>query len=211
MVLSTAFGNDNGMTTLLLVLCAIAIMVVLLRRHQSRDTTHRDTARSQINRVRDQQRLHSSMDELLVQLEEVSRRVAAQVETKFAKLEKVVRDADDRIARLEGVLRRAGGEAALTHAAATSAPANPAEHTSGDDAIVDQQLPASLSDNSAQTVELTEPIEPTDTVELTEPVDPRFEHIYELADGGASPIEVAEQLELPVGEVELILNLRKLR
>ena len=48
-------------------------------------------------------------------------------------------------------------------------------------------------------------------VKPTDPVDPRFERIYELVDAGASPIQVAEQLDLPLGEVELILDLRKLR
>ena len=41
--------------------------------------------------------------------------------------------------------------------------------------------------------------------------DTRFRRVYELVDAGASPIKAAEQLGLPLGEVELILNLRDLR
>ncbi len=165
MILSLSENADNGMMMVLLVLCAIVIMVVLLRRHQFRSTSGRDMAREQIARIRDQHKLRHSMDELLVQLEEVSRRVGAQVDTKFAKLEKVIRDADDRIARLEHVLGRAGGEP-------TQQPAKPP------------------------------PVEPVDT---------RFQQVYDLVDAGASPIKAAEQLDLPLGEVELIMNLRKLR
>ena len=189
---SVAFGADDGMVTLLLVLCAIVIMVVLLRRHQFRGTTHRDMARDHVARIRDQHRLRESMDELLVQLEEVSRRVGAQVDTKFAKLEKVIRDADERVARLEGVLGRSGGEFAEPRAAPPSAPTGAAasllrSRAGGDfESQAEQRAPAA-------------------------PVDPRFERIYELVDAGASPIKVAEQLDMPLGEVELILNLRKLR
>ncbi len=64
---------------------------------------------------------------------------------------------------------------------------------------MDLESPASSSVDSAQAVR------PAD------PDDARYERIYELVDAGASPIQVAEQLDLPLGEVELILDLRKLR
>jgi hypothetical protein len=39
-------------------------------------------------------------------------------------------------------------------------------------------------------------------------VDPRARRIYQLADEGLTPVEIARRLEEPAGEVELILNLR---
>ena len=109
MILSASESAGSGMTMLLLVLCATVIMVVLLRRHQFRSTTRREMSRDHVSRIRDQHKLRNSMDELLVELEEVSRRVGAQVNTKFAKLETVIRDADERIARLDRVLGRPSG------------------------------------------------------------------------------------------------------
>jgi len=41
------------------------------------------------------------------------------------------------------------------------------------------------------------------------PVDERTQRIYDLADQGRAAIEIAQKLEEPLGEVELILNLRK--
>ncbi len=181
MVLSVASSADNGMTVVLLVLCATVIMIMLLRRHQFRGTTRRDMARDHIARVRDQHQLHQSMDELLVQLEEVSRNVGAQVETKFAKLEKVIGDADDRIARLEGVLGHSSDERAKP---GVRSPRN-------DTGTRPEPRP-----------EERRPIKP---------VDPRFQHVYDLVDAGASAIKAAQQLNMPLGEVELILNLRNLR
>jgi hypothetical protein len=186
MMLSMPDSTANGMVTVLLVLCAIVIMIVLLRRHQFRTTTGRDVAREQLARVRDQHKLRQSMDELLVQLEEVSRRVSAQVETKFAKLETVIRDADDRIAQLETLLQRLYGKQAEP-----PAPAAPAARTS-------KKRGADVEAFSAEQA-------------ADEPADPRFRRVYELVDAGASPIRAAEELGMPLGEVELILNLRRLR
>ena len=138
-------------------------------------------ARDHVARIRDQHQLRQSMDELLVQLEEVSRSVGAQVETKFTKLEKVIRDADDRIARLEGVLGHSSNE-----------PAKPAARPPRDD----------TGTRPEPRPEESRPIKP---------VDPSFQRIYDLVDAGASTIKAAEQLNMPLGEVELIVNLRKLR
>jgi hypothetical protein len=191
MILSLTSSVDNGMTTLLLVLCAIVIMIVLLRRHQFRGTTRRDMGRDHIARLRDQHQLRQSMDELLVQLEEVSRSVGAQVDTKFAKLEKVIHDADERVARLERVLGRPGREPAESP---TKTPATPAKP--------DTPPPNVASARAPVRAERSPSIEPS---------DPRFQRVYDLVDAGASAITAAQQLNMPVGEVELILNLRQLR
>ncbi len=42
-----------------------------------------------------------------------------------------------------------------------------------------------------------------------EPVDPLSLSVYELADEGRSPVEIAQQLDEQVGKVDLILALRR--
>ncbi len=37
----------------------------------------------------------------------------------------------------------------------------------------------------------------------------RFQRIYDLADSGSSAMAIADALQIPLGEVELILGLRK--
>jgi hypothetical protein len=49
------------------------------------------------------------MEELTVQLQQVARQINSQIDTRFAKLEACIGDADQRIERLERLLRRAGG------------------------------------------------------------------------------------------------------
>ena len=48
------------------------------------------------------------------------------------------------------------------------------------------------------------PLDPT-------PENPSVRRVYELADAGRSPIQAAEELEMTLGEVELVLNLRRYR
>lgn len=194
MILSAADNGGSNMMMLLLVLCACTIMIVLLRRHQFRSSTQRDQGREQLARVRDQRRLHQSMDELLVQLEDASRRIGAQLDTKFAKLETAIRDADDRITRLRGVLQQPDDvqpHPPLTSAKGSrSVPAGASSTKSGGDAESQSRSDQEADEGSA---------------------DPRFQRIYDLVDAGATPIRAAEELGMPLGEVELILNLRKLR
>jgi hypothetical protein len=192
MLASAAFGGENGTATLVLALCAIVAMIVLLRRQQLQGRAGRELAHDQVARIREEHKLHESMDELLVQLEEVSRQVGAQVDTRFAKLEQVIRDADERIARLEDALGRSEGEVASRPLYGPTVPTTAAAAPLQDSGRAERELPGGTGSS-------------------VKPVDPRFERVYELVDAGAPPIEVAERLELPLGEVELILDLRKLR
>ena len=96
-------------------------------------------------------------DELLVELQELSRRTSAEIDTRFAKLEAAMHDADRRIAVLNRLARQV-------------AESQPSTGAGG---------------------------------------DPRHTVIYELADAGFTPVEIARELGKTPGEVELILNLRR--
>lgn len=101
--------------------------------------------------------LRRDLDELLVELQELSRRISAEIDTRFAKLEAAMHDADRRIAVLNRLARQIG----------ENQPSNGAVG------------------------------------------DPRHTVIYELADAGFTPVEIARDLGKTPGEVELILNLRR--
>ena len=95
---------------------------------------------------------------LIVELHELSRKINADIDTRFAKLEAAMRDADRRIATLTRLTRKTG-----------------------------QASPP-----------------PEDTA------DPDLRHaiVYELADSGLKPVDIARRLGKTPGEIELILNLR---
>ena len=105
-----------------------------------------------------QDRLRRDLEALMVELQELSRKIGAEIDTRFAKLEAGMRDADRRIATLTRLTRKTG------------------------------QVPPPPEDNS-------------------EP-DLRHAIVYELADSGLKPVDIARRLGKTPGEIELILNLR---
>lgn len=185
---------QQGLGMVVLVLAATTIMLVLLRRRQFRQVTGRDVTREQVARLRDQRSVRTQMDDLLIELEELSRRINAQLDTKFVRLETVVRDADDRIARLEGVLGR------------PKAP-KPKEGNRSEKRNVETAKPAAPADSSQAAGRGREPADASPRAPLNE----EQKRVYDMSDAGTDPIQIAESLGMTLGEVELILNLRNFR
>jgi hypothetical protein len=100
--------------------------------------------------------------------EELTRRLAAILDNKAARLEVLIQQADERVRRLE---RSATG-------------------------------PGPKPERSPDRVRTAEP-EPRD------PVDPFHRKVYELADQGLTPVDIARKIDRPTGQVELILALRR--
>ncbi|MFQ5422837.1 MAG: hypothetical protein ACE5F9_02535 [Phycisphaerae bacterium] len=120
----------------------------------------------------------------MVQLEELSRRINAQIDTKFARLEQSIADADRRIAALRVLIdaaKHSGTEAG------GPGPGHASEAASGDQPGAQPPVPGKAP---------------------PQPQDERYRAVYELADQGLSPVEISQRLGQRAGEVELILNIR---
>ncbi len=189
----------------IVVVAAIIVAIVLLmlatqRRARESGPSPRDYAREQISRLRDQQGIRDDMEELLAQLQELSRQINAQADTKFAKLEAAVADADKRIERLAQSLRAADAKSAKLAAAVADA---------------DKRIePLAQSLRTAEGSPAAEaPAEDAASApekeEQVEQQDPLRRQIFELADEGMSALEIARQTGRNTGEIELILNLRQ--
>jgi hypothetical protein len=106
-----------------------------------------------------QRAVEKQMQNVLVELSEMARQITAQLDTRAAKLDALLKEADKKIEILRG--------GPPPDAAFPPPPASP------------------------------------------ESLDPRHAQIYTLADQGRSVQEIAQQLDRPSGEVELILALRR--
>lgn len=214
----------SGLWVPLLAFLGVALLLIQLRRHQFRTTSARDVTRDQSARLRDQRGVQQAMDQLLLQLEELSRRINAQVDTKFLKLETVIRDADDRIVKLEGLLGKSKQPGTRTAGAVKASEPTPVSEPPGETRPTTppprasaplpggstpppepSTPPAVTSTSSARVGDASEPAKPV------APPDPRVGRVHELADAGQQPIKIAEELDMPLGEVEFILNLRDFR
>jgi hypothetical protein len=147
-----------------------------LRKKKDKDPLDRSPGFSSLAQQRAVER---DMSNLLVELSEMARQMTAQLDTRAAKLELLLKEADERIA----LLRSAGA-----HQADSAAPMAPPNASEG--VIIEARVPSIIT-------------------RLPEPkIDPRHAQVYDLADEGLSPPEIARQLDRPSGEIELILALR---
>lgn len=135
-----------------------------------------------------QRALERDMQTLLVEYEQMIRNMTSQLDTRAAKLELLIKEADEKMAALS---------AANAGAILPSVSAAP-----GDSATSADPETAAM----ARATDLT----PTPRRDPTGP-DPRHAEVYALADQGLAARDVARKLGRPNGEIELILALRTAR
>lgn len=130
--------------------------------------------------VAQQRQVERDISSLMVEMLQTAQQMTAQLDTRAARLEVLLREADGKLA-------------ALKNATASAPVPISSAVTLSDSSVISKPAP-------------TEPAERPETPET--PPDPRHRDIYALADQGRSPVEIARHLNRPNGEVELILALR---
>lgn len=130
--------------------------------------------------VSQQRAVERDMQNLLVELSEMSRQIVAQLDTRSKKLELLIDEADRRIAQLAALGENMRGSAPVATRMGTI-----------DGTSTDGQMPR-----------IEARPEPENAV------DPRHAEIYNLASGGMTAFQIADRLGRPKGEIDLILALR---
>ena len=136
--------------------------------------------------------LHHQIQQLMAELAELSRQINGQIDTRVAKLEILQRDADQRIALLQSLLSQTASGV-------------------GDPLPQNAIKPHSKSvTNSSESVEIT-PEAPGSLPEGNNSVEPSPETqiVLNLARQGKSPLAIAQEIQRPLGEIELILAINK--
>jgi hypothetical protein len=97
--LAAAGAMTPSQITLLVIVVgfSIVMLIVTRRRIASRQHSPRAYVREQISRIKEEQGVTRRIDDLMVELAEVSRQIHAQIDTRFAKLDSAIRAADQRI------------------------------------------------------------------------------------------------------------------
>ncbi len=154
----------------LLIIGLVLIITSLLMgiRKRRRADANRLSPTEQIERNRQQSGMRGDLERLMVEIEQMAKRVGSQLDAKSIQLEKLLNEAELKIAQLQE-LRESLGQMSQLHMS------QPEEaDTAGPDIA-----------------------------------DPAAQKVYELADQGRTPVEIAQQLDEHLGKVELILALRK--
>lgn len=221
----TMLADGGGMDPLLrlgIVMVALTIIlgtINMQRRRKTRTPDMGDYIRAQAAKIRQKQGVQEDLEQIVLQITELARQLNAQMDTRFAKLDQVITEADEKIAGLEALLRQAAGVKSVdvTVDDRTAGEAPPADETPA--AATGKSRKAGKKGVRAEKA-LGERDEPagkaggTLAKNAAAPADPdalRYGRIYTLADQGLPIIEIARQVGQTTGEIELILNLRKSR
>ncbi|MBL4699151.1 MAG: hypothetical protein JKX70_09995 [Phycisphaerales bacterium] len=157
----------------------------------------------------------SPNEQLMVKTEEITRRLGATLDNKAARLELLIEEADRKLAQLNRQLANP-----TPNESEINAPSLPPQHSAHSQRTIDPTLldRARLEqDIEERQTRVAGRIDPITQPHATEPkpqaptqAPPSIQsQVVELAAAGLSNIEIAHQLNEPIGQVELILNLRK--
>ncbi len=150
------------------LLCLTLVMRSTFRRIRRTRQQPRSTAREMYADLQGESEAKRDLEQTMLELDQLARQIHGRIDTKFAKLEAVIRDADERIDKLSRLVSEAKGRSTV-------------------DVTVD--------DNGS-------------TPPRPEP-NGRHAAVYQLADDGLKPLQIAEKVGKTTGEIELILALRK--
>lgn len=216
---ATGLGDSKWLFILALIIGAITFLNAYGRKRRAALGSPRAYSREVDSATRQSMVIKKDLESLLFEINELSRTINGQLDTRFAKLEISIADADRRIAELRSLLIKAGIEP-------DAAPGNSGTTEEvGDvvtprlDLLVDDQVKSfaarpemlGAAPNTGSPVSrdhdgreaASEVSAPTDAVELF------HREVQKLADDGHTPVEIAERTRHAVGEVELVLHLQK--
>lgn len=180
--------KDSGTATLLLGAVVFLLVYVVIRPMMRQKKKDPLAGGAGMRSLSQQRSIERQMETLLVELSDMARQMTAQLDTRSAKLEVLLHEADKTIARLKTAEQRA---AVITPRYQSS-----------------ESYPPLMiaSDVPAESATPPEPAAPK-----VEPVEPQYTQIYDLADAGQAVSDIARALARPSGEIELILALRRKR
>ncbi len=215
------------------VIVLATVVIMNMRRRRPLDGSPRQYRREIDGATQQSIGVKRDMADLLVELDKLARNINAQIDTKFAKLEQSIADADKRISAMRILIDEAKRLAEQAQPQAGPQPDSPASPTTdgGDDDAPASDQPGSTGVTPVSTSKpatSTDETRPPDSRQPETPQqgevpnkkapatdqgkavhDARHQPIYDLADRGLMPVEIARETGQTIGEIELILNLRR--
>jgi hypothetical protein len=188
----------QGLGTIL-TLAGVALLTIwaiasLRRRLAGRSTeSPAERVRSRLDAARSRQDQQRTIESYASDAEELTRRLAAHLDNKAARIEALLAEASQATDRLQALLERSQSARASDQAAAARPPSVGEVRT----------------DHADRSLWRRRDIDAEDVADTRRPpADPVTRRVYELADDGLPPVEIARELDEHVGKVELILALR---
>ena len=164
---------------------ALVVLWLMLRLVKRRRNPSRIIAPAeQVEQRRQVRGVRADLEDVMVEVEQLAKRFSAQLDAKSMRLEKLIDDADARIAELERRQPAGGAVAPAPTGEGQSPPTEPVTAAAAQSVPSEPEPPSTTESEAAQA-------------------------IYRLADAGNDAVEIARALGEHVGKVELILALRE--
>lgn len=211
------FRAENSMLPNILLIGGMVIIVFLVMRALKR-TSQKNRARTnamgtpseRIAEIRE--RALSSMEpgrKMMVDAEDIARRLGAALDNKAARLELLIEEADAKLDQLNRALANGSTRDRAEAQPETGAPANPPSRMLDPTVLDRARVEQDQEDRQSRVAGRIAPEPPRAPAPKPEPEISITDQIHELALNGKSSKEIAHELSQPIGQVELILNLRK--
>ena len=224
MTLGQADSSNWTLWATLAALCSVALLVTFLRRQQFLSWALRHVEREERAARREQRDVARLAAEVLSQLDAASTRMSEELASKAEELRKLIAAADAQMESLRRELPSSRPTGALRLESQPTESAAAAQSAETIELSIDGKqlaLPAAagrprlrLRDRESRSVEKRESaasVPPLASPLANDDLPPTMLRVWELADEGLGATQIAETTGLMLGEVELLLNLRKLR
>ena len=164
------------------------ITVALLHRYRKKykqNVRARITPQEQIERASQHRGLRGDLDQLMVEVEQLTKRFSTQLDAKSIELEQLLRRADERIAQLNQ----------------SADPYGVRDSQAGSSGDTARDAIAAIWSNPVESSDQAAPAE--------DATDALTGRVYAMADTGLGAADIARELDEQIGKVELILALRE--
>lgn len=179
LVAESVITTGRAVMLALAVVCLTIVMLSTRRRIRRSQVSSEGAVSKRYFEMKDRRAATRDVEQVMLELDQLSRQIHGRLDTKLVRLEAVIRDADERIAKLSRLAR-------------------PASRASSLEVTLSEEHPEPQREATAEP-----------SASAVEQCDHRYAAIYELADRGSSPLQIAAEVGKTNGEIELILALRK--
>lgn len=201
-------GGGFDFTGLGLVALAIIGLTILMlstfRRTQRSRNSSGPRVRHQYEAKKDIASARQDAERVTLELDRFAREIMGQLDTRFAKLQEVIRQADERIAQMASLAGPPNDTPADNPR--DFAAGRPADGRRNDAARVRDHVGADGGASSTAASEAAAFLDPTARRQVEAAAV-----VYRLADDGLDAQAIAERIGRPSGEVELMLALRRVK
>lgn len=188
----------------MLLVFGVLLLTIVMLRHLRRKSLTRPVPQPVEDRIASiHERAVSTIgpvERTMSDAEELARRLSATMENKAARLELLIEESDRKLEELNRAIAQVS-RATPASAERAGRPPRSIDPSVLDRARVEQDR---AERNGHQSTPAARPAE-----SAASPADPVHRRVWALADDGMPTLEIARSLNQPLGQVELILNLRK--